>query len=162
LSREVAWEEKRLAILDSKKGVEVANQEIKNLYAELEKFALKFAEEEPSISFQHQQRGNEFAIYAGGFTLRFLWSNSFRNTLDSSALYILLFKGIAPIDGRSIHSFEKPKKLKEIEYNFDLKSAGEHGWREFKGKKRFNSTKRLIETSLNILFEKIRMDKIKK
>ena len=57
--------------------------------------------------------------------------------------------------------FEEPTLLNKLKYNFDLNKAGEYGWKESAGKKRFYSSKRLIEKSMDMFFSKIRDEIIK-
>ncbi len=48
-----------------------------------------------------------------------------------------------------------------MEYNFDLNKGDKKGWKESTGKKRFYLPKRMIEKSMDMLFDQIRYDKIK-
>lgn len=160
LSREVAVDKERRTFLDSIEGVRAALQEIKDLFSECEKFVNAVSNKEAAINFQYQHVGNTIVIKGGGYSLGFLWSQQYRNSLKHSALYQKLWKGNYDASGRNIYVIEKPSELKELTYNFYISNTGEHGWREAKAKKRFYSSKRLIEISIEMLFNKIRSDKI--
>ncbi len=161
LSQEIADEENRQALLDSTEGVQFANQEINNLYAKYEKFVNNFSDKNTTVKFQFQKFGNTIVVNGGGFSLELQWSSPISNTLKYSALYLRLWKGNYDASGRSVFPFEKPKLLKEMEYNFDLNKGGKKGWKESTGKKRFYLPERMIEKSMDMLFDQIRYDKIK-
>jgi len=162
LSREISKEEKRQALLNSGKGVQVGKKEINSLFAEYEKFVNEFSVNDTTVNFQFQKVSNTIVVYGEGFSLELLWFCRYINTLKDSVLYLRIWKGRYDASGRGIYIFDKPEPLRTVQYNFDINKTGEYGWKESSGKRHFYLSKQLIEKSMDIFFDKIRDEKIKK
>lgn len=65
LSQEVAAEKERQTFLDSIEGVRAAQQEIKSLFSECEKFVNAVSDKEAAINFRYQNVGNTTVIQGG-------------------------------------------------------------------------------------------------
>lgn len=161
LGRAIAAEKKKQAFLHSNSGVKAANTAVKNLFVEFERVVKKLADSENGVNLQIETTREQCAIYGGNFTLSFHWSLSFSNTLQSSAFYVSLWKGSVPVRGRSFFPREKPRKLKEIEFNFDQTGSGKAAWRELRGQKRLFSNDQLAKFAITLLLDKIRETQLK-
>ena len=93
-------------------------------------------------------------IYGEGFSVYIYWSQAISNSLESSALYLSLYEGSVDIHGGSSFPIERPKKLKEIEFQFDLSSSRSPIWRKAKETKRAYTTMELTKEALTILLNK--------
>ncbi|MEW6410027.1 MAG: hypothetical protein AB1488_07940 [Nitrospirota bacterium] len=151
LSREIEAEKEKKAFIDSPDGVKVANEEVSLLFSELEKVVSSTGDK-----LNIESGRNECAIYGDGFSVYFRWSSSFSNTLDSSALYLSLWEGSVSIrSGRRCFPFEEPKRLKEMEFQFDLSKSRKPTWKDTRGTKQSYSTADLAKLSLTMLLNTI-------
>jgi len=162
LSRKIAAEEKKQAFLKSEKGVQTANKEIASLFSELKRVVQSVSENESFVKLSIDVGNRDCSIYNGRFCVYISWSVSFINTLDSSALYLSLWNGPVPICGKSFFPIEKPKRIKEIEFQFDLTADEMPQWREVRGQKRSYKTNDLAKLALTMLLDKIRDSKLLK
>lgn len=161
IGRTIAVEKRKKAFLLSEGGVKAANLAVEGLFSEFERIVKKLGESEDSLQLQIETKRQQCAIYGGNFTLFFHWSLSFSNTLQSSAFYISLWKGFVPVSGRSFFPIEKPRRLREIEFNFDQAWPGQAAWRELRGQKRLFSNDQLSKFAITLLLEKIRETQLK-
>ena len=162
LSKEISFEKKKQAFFKTKEAVEAANKEIEQLFSELKRITDNLNNSENSINLKLKATENQCAIYGGGFTLFFYWSLSYANTLDSSAFYMSLWKGLVAVSGSSFMHEEKPRKLQEIKFSFDQTITEKPVWREVFGQKRSLSTDRVMDIAMTMLLDKIREVELKK
>ena len=155
LSRALIAEKEKQTLLDSDNGVKMANKEISKLFVEIENAIERIADNKKKTNFIVEKRDRKLAVFGEGFTIQFFWSVSFSNTLKSSALYLALFKGHLPVERRDFFPFEKPKKLRETEFNFDINLSGTPVWTEAKGKKKSYLATDLAKTAITMLFEQV-------
>jgi len=162
LSRAIIAEKKKQAFLDSENGVKAANKEVEQLFSELERVVKNLSNSEDSVNLSIETTRDQCAIYGGGFTLFFHWSVSFANTLQSSAFYVGLWKGPVPVRGHSFFPREKPKRLREIEFNFDQISLGKPAWREVRRQKKSYSNDQLAKLAMTLLLDMIHKTQLNK
>jgi len=155
LSRALIAKKEKQSLLDSDKGVKFANKEVTELFVEIENAIKKIADNKNKTSFRVEIKDRKLAVFGEGFTIQFFWTVSFSNTLRSSALYMTLFKGHLPVDRRAFFPFEKPQRLRETEFNFDISLSGAPLWTEAKGRKNSYSTSDLAKLAITMLFEKV-------
>lgn len=161
IGRAIAAEKRKQAFLYSESGVKAANTAIRNLFSDFERVIKNLSDSENSVKLQTETTREQCAIYGSNFTVFFHWSLSFSNTLKSSALYISLWKGSVPVRGRSFFPREKPRRLREVEFNFDQTSSGQEAWRELHGQKRLFSNDQLGKFAITLLLDKIRETQLK-
>lgn len=162
LSREIAAEERKQAFLNSEKGVQTANKEIASLFSELKRVVHTVSDNESAVKLKIEVGNRDCAIYGGRFSVYLYWRVSYINTLDRSTLYVSIWNGPVPISGKSFFPIEKPNKIKEIEYQFDLTLDEKPSWKEVSGKKRSYTAKDLAKLALTMLLDKIRDSKLPK
>jgi hypothetical protein len=155
LGREIASEKTRQIFLHSENGVKSANNEIAKLLSELEKTVSNVAKNGKTVSLTFKKFSHECAVYGAGFSVSLTWERTYSNTLESSALYLYLWKGAVRLLGDHSLSFERPEKIGEIEFGFDLDKAGKPVWRE-RGNKKHYSTEDLCKLCIVQLFGEIR------
>ncbi len=159
LAREINAEKERTNLLDSDKGVKQANNELLNLFTNLKQAVSEIPEGDFAIKLHIEHDNRSCVIYCEGYTLFFNWSQSFSNTLKSSALYISLFDGRLSIDGRRFGSIQKPKRLKEIEYSFSLDRTNQPVWQEVSVEQRSHSSTQFGKLALSMLLEQVKKQK---
>jgi hypothetical protein len=150
ISKEIEAEKERKAFLDSYDGVKAANEEVSNIFSELEKVVAGVPDKLSIVS-----GGRECAIYGERFSIYLNWSQSYSNTLESSALYLSLFDGPVSIRGKSSFPFKKPTRLEDIEFQFVLSRSGRPMWREARGSKKEYSTAEFVKLALTMLLNKV-------
>ena len=154
IEREIRIEEDRKSFLESERGVQVANEEKKVLFHELEKLSEEISAKNSNFKFKKEQNEREFILFTHGFSLRVTWWFEYSNTLRNSRLYIDLFKGLLSIRGGI--RFREPEVLQKMEFDFDRNTAGEVGWRRSSRDKRFFSSAQLAQECMKILLDQVR------
>lgn len=149
ISKDIDAEKEKKAFLSSLAGAKTAKEEISNLFSELKKGVAS-----SNDKLHIESGGKECAICGEKFSVFIYWSQPYDNSLDSSALYLCLYEGSVSIHRGSLSPFEKPKKLKEIEFQFDLSRSRSPIWREAKGTKRAYTTMELTKVALTMLLNK--------
>lgn len=127
LSRDLEFEKTRQKFLDSEKGVLAAKEEIELLFNELDVAVETATAYTTEIS--KDRRRNAYAINVGDHGLLVSWSSPYANSISTSALYIILFNGAVSLDGNYFPR-EKPKRVEETEYGFDISRNQSKGWRQ--------------------------------
>jgi hypothetical protein len=154
LRHEIDSENAKQKFLDSIEGVQSAKKEVNKLFGELEQAIKHPPETESSITLSSERNNiRELKIYGDGFELLLHWSITTSNSIRGSALYLVLFQ----LGGM----YESPKRLREIEFNFDLNKAGNPGWRDI-NRKMFYSTEDFAKEAITILLSKIHDYRISK
>lgn len=155
LNREIKAEKEKKEFLDSFDGVRAANEDVKQLFSELDRVINGTPEAEKVVNLSIAMGSGQCAIYSDGFSVLFHWSAPYNNTVEGSALYLSLWEGSVSIRGTSSFPFEKPKRLKEIELQFDLSKADKPIWREKRDLKQSYSTEALAKLSLTMLLNQV-------
>ena len=161
LNREIDAEEARQRFLGSEEGVKSANREVSKLFTELKRVVSHFSKNETAVSLRFKKDPTKCVIYGGGFSVLIHWSVYYANTLDSSGLSVSLWEDHVRIRGGRSFPFQGPKRIKEIEFNFDLNRAAKPVWRQ-RTDQRHYSTKDLSKLCITLLFDKIRDHTISK
>jgi hypothetical protein len=151
--REIAAEKARQNFLESENGVNSSENEIDKLFSELEKLTRNICKNGKTFSLNFRKRSKQCAIYGDGFSISLEWIRRYTNTLRNSRLYLYLWKGSAVLLGDLC--FDKPQKVREIEFGFDLDKAGKPVWRE-RGNKKHYSTEDLCKLCFTLLLNEIR------
>lgn len=160
ISREIGRSKERDKFLKSDKGVEAANEEAKKLFLELEKICKSVTNPEANIKFEIQQRNRKLCIFSNGLTLSHHLYLRYSNTLDESALYVTLWRGMVGFP--NVIHWEKPNKLKEFILHFNVINTTNFGWQDGSSKNRFFSSAQLAQFSMKIFLDEIRDEQIKK
>lgn len=150
LSKEIEAEKEKKNYLNSFDGVSTANREVSKLFSELEKAATSSDDKLYVVSGDR-----DCAMYGGRFSVYIQWNQTYNNALESSALYISLFEGHIRIRGEIAFPSEKPKRIDDQEYQFDLSKSRMPIWREVRGSKRNYTTEALAKEALTILLNKV-------
>jgi len=124
IRKEIGAEKEKKSFLNSFEGLNAAKEEISNLFAELEKVV---ASEDDEL--QIASAAKECAIYGGGFSVYLNWSHTYNNALEGSGLSLSLFHGSVPIRGKRSSPFEKPRRIEDIEFQFDISRSVERSKR---------------------------------
>jgi hypothetical protein len=147
LQGEIEFIREKKSLLGSESGVKLANEAFANLVAELERAAAASSGEIQVA----RDRINTCRINGKGYTMLLDWSVSFSNTLESSALYLYLFRGY--LAGPEEMSFAKPTRLMVREFQFDFDRSKKPLWKE--GSRGSFSTQDLAKLCITILLERI-------
>lgn len=149
LSRELEFEKYREAFLQSTEAVDGANEEVRALFEELDFAVGKAAEQTRDIWACNSL--DKYVLNVGGFGLLVYWSRPYGNTVYSSVLYISVFDGAVSLDGNYFPR-EKPTRLEETEYCFDLNRTKVRGWRQRNRQDTFYSTKDLARLCIEKIY----------
>ncbi len=144
LSREINDEKERKSFLDSFDGVKLANDEVVNLFNTLQQAV------QNNSDIYIDSNARECIITGQGYRVRISWELSSSNTLENSSLYVSLW------DNRvNAHPFNKAKRLKEIEFQFDLSKSKSPFWKEARKSETTYSTEGLAKFVVTMLLNKI-------
>ena len=154
LRREIVAAEQRQAFLRSGEGVAAAAEELKALFAQIAHLADRISDPETRLTFRVEQDDRKLVVYSHGFSVSVAWSLQWGNSLEHSSLYVKLWEGAVPIRGRI--PGEYPKELEKYDFDFDVISAGEQGWREAGKKKEFVVTSALADRCMTLLLKRVR------
>jgi hypothetical protein len=120
---------KRRDFLHSTEGVNEAMNEVKHLFNEIERICVEI--NSSPVRFDYKKK-NDFTYYLKGFRhddklgdfgleVIVQWSYQYSNTLDPSKLIV------AKVDlGRTLYR-EKPRRISELLYDFDITPSMENG-----------------------------------
>ncbi len=155
LEREIASENSRKAFLSSEGGVKEAGGELKALFSELKRLCEEISSGGKQLSLRYKCDDRQFIFCSGMLSISLAWSQTYSNTLEFSKLHFILCEGTATLRGE--FSFNKPKIIREREFNFDINSARNVGWRELNGAKLFFTSTQLADECFKSMFEQIRL-----
>jgi hypothetical protein len=161
INREIANNKAKVELLKSEKGVKAAENEIQSIFCELGKICDSIANPETHMTFERHQENRDLYIYNNKLTLAYNWDCRFSNTLDESELYINLWRGKVGFPD-IIYIWEKPNRLKQLVFLFDIAYVNQYGWREVSGTNRFFSSAQLAEFSMKMFLDEIRDQQVQK
>ncbi len=155
LERELVFEEERRAFLNSQEGVRTAQSELAKLYNDIDRISNEINKTTQKISLRLERDEHHLVLSGHGLSLDVAWVLRSPNTLETSSLQVMLWKGLLTVHGAA---FEKPRRLEKAEFCFDRNSIGEAGWHESERKDRFLSSLELAEECVNLLLDHIPKD----
>jgi hypothetical protein len=155
LERELVFEEERRAFLNSQEGGRSAQSELAKLFNDIDRISNEINKTTQKISLRLERDEHHLVLSAHGLSLDVAWVLRSPNTLEKSALYVMLWRGLLPVHGAA---FEKPRRLEKTEFYFDRTLAGEVGWHESERKDYFLSSLELAEACVNLLLDHIPED----
>jgi hypothetical protein len=156
LERERVFEEERQAFLNSQEGVRAAQSELAKLFNDIDRISNEINKTTRKISIHLERDEKNLVLSAHGLSLDVTWVLRSPNTLEKSALHVMLWRGLFPVHGAA---FEKPRRLETTEFHFDRNSAGDVGWHESERKDRFFTSAELAEECVNLLLNTIPRDR---
>ncbi len=142
LEHELVFKEERQAFLNSQKGVRSAQSELAKLFNDIDRISNEINKTTRKISIHLDRDEKHLILSAHGLSLDVTWVLRSPNTLEKSALHVMLWKGLLSVHGAA---FEKPRRLEKAEFRFDRNSVGEAGWHESEREDRFLSSAELAE-----------------
>jgi len=153
LQRAIKAEKEKTVFLRSEKGVQTANKEMDYLFDTLKEVVNSTSDptNEDSLNIAFDRR--KCFVYAGDFSLLIHWSQTYNDSLDSSGLYLSLWKGIIGPNGSSCFPFEKPVRISEVEFRFDINLSNKPFWQDSSNKYKF-STDELADFAITTLLKK--------
>lgn len=139
IRREFANRKKQF--LHSEDGVNEASKEVRKLFEEIEKICTKI--NSGTVRFDYKKKDDQTYYLKGfrqndelgslGLEIIVQWVPQYRNTLDESKLYV------SKIDlGRTIYR-EKPRRIGDLLYDFDVTPSMENRWRDNQNGKLYTS-----------------------
>ena len=131
-------------ILNSADGLELARQEVNNLFEALNQIKINLETGIDGFSVGYNRKDNSLSVIYGEFVIRFLWQPAYQNSLMDSSLYFALQQ---PVRSYS----ENPKVLLERRYHFDINNLNQHGWIIDADRKSFKSSEKLADDSVKFL-----------
>ena len=156
LERELVFEEERRAFLNSQEGVRSAQAELAKIFNDIDRISNEINKTTRKISLHLDRDEKHLVLSAHGLSLDVTWVLRSPNTLEKSALHVMLWRGLLAVHGAA---FEKPRLLEKTEFCFDRTLAGEVGWHESEGKGSFLISAELAEECVNLLLEHLPKDR---
>lgn len=138
---------KRRTILNSENGVEIARLEVKKLYDLLKNKKDIIEKELKGFPIGFEQKDQNCYVNSYGYTLRFYWQLSFRNSLMDSYLSLEL---------QSANRYPKPPTIfSEFRFNFDIIFSEQQVWMLESDRKKYFTSEELVKYSFDILLKHI-------
>jgi hypothetical protein len=154
-------ESKKRKLFASSQGVQLAWNELQNLFKNLEKLSIVIDKSakinlrcSKSLNTYPYSPINWFDIRGPNAGLSVEWKVKYENTLDAAVLITSFMDKIMSRNGRDIFDYDKPKTLEKINFNFDMDLAGEYGWRYGRDED-FLSSEKLAELVIKKLMDHI-------
>lgn len=156
LEHELVFKEERQAFLNSQKGVRSAQSELAKLFNDIDRISNEINKTTRKISIHLDRDEKHLILSAHGLSLDVTWVLRSPNTLEKSALHVMLWKGLLSVHGAA---FEKPRRLEKAEFRFDRNSVGEAGWHESEREDLFLNSVELAEGCVNLLLDHLPTDR---
>lgn len=154
LSKRISDEKQCSEFLGSEIGVKHANQEVENLFSNIEKIASEISAEGRDIKLGHKRtERSRFVLSCWVYVVEISWVCRAINSLRDSRLYVDLSK-----KDRFSSSFERPRRIAAQEFNFDLRLPDRYGWSSVVGDKRFFTSEQLASHCVELLLKRIQQD----
>ncbi len=150
--RDIERMKARKVFLNSDDGVRAANNEVDNLFLELQRLCDTIASE-TGWTFEKHQPKRALLIYSCGVTLAHGWECRWSNTLEDSCLFIRTWRGKRGFP--NTFPFDEPVKLKEFRFSFDTQDTTQFGWKEPGFSERLLSSKQVAEFSMKLFVDAI-------
>lgn len=112
--------------LGSAEGVKAANEEVRSLFAEIERLVAVIRERSSSLGLQAGVDNPRCIITTGEASVALYWHQRYQNTLNDSGLAVREFIGRLALPQQSGTLVNQPEEILEQWYQFDL--TPEHGW----------------------------------
>lgn len=148
-------------LLDSTKGVEIFNEEIKKLNTKIKEKAEVYKKNTP-IPFSFESDNRESTIVQTlGYSVSFYWRVAHSGSTKGSVLIVRFWKGVIRLDKDRFTVYfpgEEPKRVNENKYSFDMTYNKEVIW---KLKKNKFKTEEIIQSAFLYIIEEIKKDKSK-
>jgi hypothetical protein len=142
LQREQERARARVQFLHSESGVSAAAAEFRKLVQATRDVAGRLQEDNPALQMRLEEADGSFVAYRDGHSLTYGWQLLWANTFDGSTLFVRLHRGAIALRG---YSSSKVKQIASWEFDFDLSSEGNYGWRLRSGDRRFYSSAELAD-----------------
>jgi hypothetical protein len=143
--------DRRQSIIDSTEGVRLANQEIQQLFDDIEKMS-----KNSDHKIRVLKERSRMVMLLNNYSCDFIWRQQFSNTLKYATLYLFFFEGIPQI-GRII-LFEEPKKIRTWKFKFAINLSDKPCWVN-EGDQKTYLTKDLLDFSVNELLSQLKKHK---
>jgi len=151
LDQSLRFEAHRKQFLNSVAGVMAADAKFASLQTKLGELVAEVKERTSSIPMELKSARQKIVILGFGLGLSVDWRPQFSNSLDDARLSVELWEGHPPM--REIDTFEPPRKLRTMEFTFDLLPSDHSCWRESGNGGRPYTSKELAEYLLNYFME---------
>jgi hypothetical protein len=114
---------------ENEDGVRAAQKAYETLGSTLNAICERIRASNPKLVRLNYKLHQGYGILTGlGTCLVTNWSSRYSNSLDGSELSVILYDGVPRLPG--LMSFEEPKHLKSLKFNYELFSVGQHGYIE--------------------------------
>jgi len=151
INREITEHKKRQNFLGSIDGVQIAEQEVKTIFLEIERLA-NLSPDKTGITFSFKYENTQCIIIGSfGLAVSLRWERPYGDTLLESHLYLNLYQPVS----RYKRGAQTPNELDEIIFNFDITSQREGIWHKAEASEKNFSTRQLAQFSIMVLLDHI-------
>lgn len=139
-------QQRRQSILDSKEGLNLAFNEMQVIKTILDQLTEELLQKTSGWPIRSRPNNNSgYDVISYGRVLTFQFRRMYNNSLSESYLYVGLIEGYVDENFRNPDPFHTPKELLGNRYQFDISELDQNGWSDFKTRKKFITSKRLVE-----------------
>lgn len=117
------------ALLDSPKGVELAYQEVQQLFTMLAERAVAYSAQTDLKFLVYKDQDTAISVTCQKHSITHYWANTYRNTLQGAYLEINQWYGRVTYDSMTVYfPGDQPKVSSTAKYEFNLDSNGSPVW----------------------------------
>lgn len=159
-NEEIVFREKKKSFLDSKEGLDSANQEVINMLQDLDRKINTL--QKKNFIFDQNKRANKPSIIVKSkqFSFRILWEPKFGNSCNGAFLFVSFWvrqhRKLADVGFLEV----TPDKLKEKRYSFDVDRAFNPCW-QIDNNSGHRSSSQIVDSCLKWIVKQINLDKLK-
>lgn len=142
-------------ILESSKGLEIANAEVQKIKNQIVEFVEKLNEQAPQYKIrtrENRQHIVDIIFNINTFLAQFY--KAYSNSASNSYLLFGIVDGLFDEHGYAVPFYE-PKNRDLIRLDFSYNEQGNFGWRNQEGKKEFYTSKEITDKWLERFFKKV-------
>lgn len=162
VNAELEFQRQRNAFINSAEGVEIANTEVLNMFADIEGKIKKLQDKNFPFVFEKEVYKPTFILKCEGFSFSIAWHQEYNNSNKNAILYVRQWKGHLTTK-RDVFYFpnEEPKRISDTKFTFDRNRKSEICWLNQTDKKLYFSNQ-IVDTCLKWLTDKVSKKRLEK
>lgn len=122
-------QQNRYALFQSTRGVQFAENAVRQTFDELERVAAHVREAEPTLGIRFGRKGDQIVVHAGGHSISVIWENRVLNSLRNARLYVLEAAGNFDLPGERYPSGGHVEKGVPVDYIPQFNVSEQVFWR---------------------------------
>jgi len=149
-------------LLNSKCGVKLVKVELINLFSKIEQISTCKPDRGQKVIDTVYREWRSCTIQGGKFAVQIRWDAKYKNSLEDSALLMILSKGIVK-QKKALFFRPRIKIIETTKFAFHIKTNGSRGWKKKNGAKdEYLSSDQLALIAFNLLKNTLRKAETRK